>query len=124
VSFKDFWNHIQSNATLCLIGILFIAVGCICYQQNFVNLTSNSLLISLILFLLIGRFKKVTGWGFKAEMWEQKQEEAEYLINALSKQLKTSSFHTIKMATQLGTWGGHYYKPKELFALYEGTLDN
>jgi preprotein translocase subunit SecY len=39
----------------------------------------------LVVLLLLAKFKRFKGFGFEAEMWEEKQEEAAVLVDELKK---------------------------------------
>src|ERR1700720_4473031 len=45
----------------------------------------------LVVLLLLAKFKRFKGFGFEAEMWEEKQEEAAVLVDELKKELERFS---------------------------------
>jgi hypothetical protein len=58
----------------------------------------------LTVLLLLSKFKRFKGFGFEAEMWEQKQEEAAALINHLKGLSKVASRQTASLAARVGLW--------------------
>jgi hypothetical protein len=54
--------------------------------------------------LLIAKFKRFKGFGFEAEMWEQKQIEAAALIDQLRSLSKVISRQMASIAARVGLW--------------------
>lgn len=58
----------------------------------------------LVVLLLISKFKRFKGFGFEAEMWEQKQAEAAALIDQLQSLSKVISKQMASVAARTGLW--------------------
>ena len=56
----------------------------------------------LVVLLLISKFKRFKGFGFEAEMWEQKQAEAAALVDQLKSLSKVISKQMAVLATRVG----------------------
>lgn len=54
----------------------------------------------------ISRFKRFKGFGFEAELWEDKQREAEKLIDRLKAIVGLYSRELLLLKTREGRWGG------------------
>jgi len=59
----------------------------------------------LVALLLISKFKRFKGFGFEAEMWEQKQEEAAALVDQLKSLATVISKQMAVIAARVGQWG-------------------
>lgn len=57
-----------------------------------------------IVLLLLAKFKHIKGFGFEAEMWEEKQEEAALLVDRLTVLSATVSQQMALIAAKLGLW--------------------
>jgi hypothetical protein len=57
-----------------------------------------------VVLLLLAKFKRFKGFGFEAEMWEEKQEEAAVLVERLTLLSATISQQVALIAAKLGLW--------------------
>jgi hypothetical protein len=58
----------------------------------------------LVILLLLTKFKRFKGFGFEAELWEQKQVEAANLIDQLKSLAKLMSKQMAMVAARIGLW--------------------
>ena len=63
-----------------------------------------------VAFSHMSQFKRFKGFGFEAELWEEKQKEAGQLIDALTKSMVLMSEQLVFTATHIGQFGGPKYK--------------
>jgi hypothetical protein len=73
-----------------------------------------------VLLLFVSKFKHVHGFGFEAEMWEQKQVEAAVLVDKLSTTSVAVAQQVGLIASRLGLWASEFTNP-ELADLLEQT---
>ena len=62
----------------------------------------------LVILLLLAKFKRFKGFGFEAELWEQKQEEAAALVDQLRSLSKLVSKQMASVTSRLGSYGGGF----------------
>ena len=60
-----------------------------------------------VVLLLLAKFKRVKGFGFEAEMWEEKQEEAAALVSRLTQLSTVLSKQMVIVASKLGFMNSH-----------------
>jgi hypothetical protein len=58
----------------------------------------------LMILLLLSKFKRFKGFGFEAELWEEKQAEAAVLVDQLKGLSKVISKQIASMAARMGLW--------------------
>jgi len=68
----------------------------------------------------MSKFKHVTGFGFEAETWDEKQVEAAQLVDQLSSASEALSQQVALVASRLGLWGSGLTNP-ELADLLQQT---
>lgn len=61
-----------------------------------------------VVLLLLSKFKRFKGFGFEAETWGEKQNEAAVLIDNLKGLSEAISFQLASLATKVGGWGSYY----------------
>lgn len=63
--------------------------------------------IGLLLFFLarLSQFKRFKGWGFEAEMWDEKQQEAEKLVESLKSVASLTAREVMLQSIRSGRWG-------------------
>ena len=92
---------------LKLIG--FSLIGIAVYQVFMTNIPAATLCAAIgVLLLFLARFsqfKRFKGWGFEAEMWEEKQEEATKLLASMKKIAALNSREIILNAVTSGRFG-------------------
>ena len=100
---ENFWV-IAPKAICALAATALLSLGVYLALKNYA-ITSGLLLSFALLFtlLLLGsKFKHVKGFGFEAEMWEQKQEEAVNLIDKFSALSKVTSEQIVDLTLGQG----------------------
>ena len=114
-----FWNII-SNLILAAGAIGLLGVGGFLLYGNRTAAAATALSFAfLFCVLLVGaRFKHFKGFGFEAEMWDQKQVEAAALIDRLSLLSESTAEQTGLVASRLGLWDSGFTNP-ELAALLD-----
>lgn len=120
-SWDFFYNLIIALAT---IGLLTLG-GYLAWKGR-----SHAQLVLIFAFLfavllVCSRFKHFKGFGFEAEMWDQKQIEAAALIDRLTQLSESTAQQTGLIASRLGLWGSGLTNPElaELLAQTEKTLE-
>ncbi len=73
-----------------------------------------------VVLTLLAKFKRFKGFGFEAEMWEEKQTEAAVLVEQLTFLSRTVSQQVALFASKLGLWGSALTLP-ELAAVIDQT---
>jgi len=66
----------------------------------------------LVLVLTISNYKRIKGFGFEAEMWEDKQVQAAKLIDRLELLSKASTQQVAQIAAKLGLWDSGFSNPE------------
>ncbi|WP_155523093.1 hypothetical protein [Tabrizicola thermarum] len=75
------------------------------------------------------QFKRFKGWGFEAEMWEEKQQEAEKLVESLKGIAALTAREVMLQSIKSGRWGSgkrwedHWKLFEEVKAAQAGLLD-
>jgi len=99
------WDFIY-NLIIALATISLLSVGV--YLAWYGRSHAQLVLIFAFLFavlLVCSRFKHVKGFGFEAEMWDQKQIEAAKLIDRLTLLSETTAQQIVLIATRVGFYG-------------------
>jgi hypothetical protein len=114
-----------------VFGFLLIALAT--YQVFVPNVPAATLCaavgVLLLLLARISQFKRIKGWGFEAEMWEDKQEEAAALIASMRKVAAINSREIVLNAVTSGRWSsGKIWKGiwdlfQELQEIQGGVID-
>jgi uncharacterized membrane protein len=85
----------------------FLGVGL--YVAIIDRATAATVLLSFgflfVILLVLSKFKRFKGFGFEAEMWEEKQEQAAVLVERLTLLSATLSQQVALIAAKLGLWG-------------------
>ncbi len=110
--------------------ILFIAVGTFFSLAIFFavrdNLRSSIVFLTVgflcLIFIFLSRFKRFKGFGFEAELWESKQEEAAELIATLRSLVSIVSQQLLSLSSRAGRWDSATPR-KELFELHRRLND-
>lgn len=113
---------------LALIGLATYFL----FQADKVAAATVSAALGLLLTFLarISQFKRFKGWGFEAEMWEDKQIEAVKLIEALKNVATLTAREVMLQSVKSGRWGGakrwqdHWLLFDEIKAAQAGLLDD
>jgi hypothetical protein len=95
-----------ADAIISIGAIALLGVGV--YQgMNDRTASSTSLLgfgFLLVVLLVLAKFKRFKGFGFEAEMWEEKQIEAAALVDRLSLLSEAVAQQVALIASKLGLW--------------------
>jgi hypothetical protein len=73
-----------------------------------------------VVLLVLAKFKHIKGFGFEAEMWDQKQIEAAVLVGKLKDLATLTSEQVALISAKLGLWGSAPSNP-ELLELMKQT---
>ena len=112
-----FWDIISNVILAAAATGLLILGGFLLYSNRTTAATAALSFAILFSVLLVGaRFKHFKGFGFEAEMWDQKQVEAAALIDRLSLLSETTAEQTGLVASRLGFMDSGFTNP-ELAAL-------
>ncbi len=108
-----------------ILAITLIGAGIfLCFRKPPVTAPTITAVLSmgfLILLLLhMSKFKHVTGFGFEAETWNEKQVEAAKLVDQLSSMSEGLSQQVALLASRIGFWDSGLTNP-ELAALLRQT---
>lgn len=111
-------------------GLIGLAVYFL-LQPNVSAATVSAAVGILLTFLArFSQFKRFKGWGFEAEMWEEKQQEAANLIDSLKKTATFTAREVMVQSIKSGRWGSgkrwedHWKLFNELKAAQNGLLDD
>jgi hypothetical protein len=80
-----------SNLIAAVAAVALLAAGLYVALSTDKTATTGYLLAFAFLFVVLlslAKFRRFKAWGFEAEMWETKQEEAAAIINGLEENLK------------------------------------
>jgi hypothetical protein len=93
-----------SNIIISVGAILLLSVGIhLAISDKVAAFTSIlSFAFLFVVLLLLAKFKRIKGFGFEAEMWEEKQEEAAVLVERLTLLSTTVSQQVALIAAKLG----------------------
>src|SRR4051794_2541030 len=97
-----------SNIIISVGAILLLSVGIhLAISDKVAAFTSIlSFAFLFVVLLLLAKFKRIKGFGFEAEMWEEKQEEAAVLVERLTLLSTTVSQQVALIAAKLGLHNG------------------
>jgi hypothetical protein len=110
----------------CLIGlaVYFLFIG------DVPGATLCAAVGLLLTFLArFSQFKRFKGWGFEAEMWEEKQQEAEKLVESLKGIAALTAREVMLQSIKSGRWGSgqrwedHWKLFEEVKAAQAGLLN-
>lgn len=91
-----------------LVGLAFLAGSLYSLYER--NLLATSALFVLCVFSFVysnvSRFKRFKGFGFEAELWEDKQKEAANLIDRLKSIIAVYSREIVMSSVMRNRWGG------------------
>jgi hypothetical protein len=93
-----------ANAILSLGVLALLSVGIYLAATDRAAAPVLGFAFLFAVLLLLSKFKRFKGFGFEAEMWEEKQEEAAVLVDQLKGLAKVSSKQIASMAARLGLW--------------------
>jgi hypothetical protein len=114
---------------LCGFGLVALAVYFL-FKANVPAATLCAAVGLLLTFLArFSQFKRFKGWGFEAEMWEEKQQEAEKLVESLKKVATLAAREVMLQSIKSGrlvsgkSWEDHWRLFEEIKAAQSGLLD-
>lgn len=116
----DLENFIRLVVVMFAVA-LFTVSAFLYLQKETLPATSAMGFVFLLVFVLtISNFRRIKGFGFEAEMWEDKQVQAAKLIDRLELLSKASTQQVALIAARLGLWDSGFSNP-ELGELVEVT---
>ena len=91
---------------LKVLGLSLIALAVYFLLQDNVPAATLCAAVGVLLLFLarFSHFKRFKGWGFEAEIWEEKQQEAEQLVEALKKIATLTSREIMLQSIKSGRW--------------------
>ena len=90
---------------VCGFGLICLAVYFL-FIGNVPGATLCAAVGLLLTFLArFSQFKRFKGWGFEAEMWEEKQQEAEKLVESLKGIAALTAREVMLQSIKSGRWG-------------------
>ena len=103
-----------------VVGLAFLATSFALLWKNNVAGASATFAMAFFAFIYsdISRFKRFKGFGFEAELWEEKQQEAAELIDRLKAVVTVYTREIILGKVMQGRWGDGA-KWKDYWKLYE-----
>lgn len=107
---KAFGKWLSNNWERVLFSIVgLVLLGFSLYQlfNNQVAVAGTGFVLAFVSFLFsnLTRYKRIKGWGFEAEMWEDKQKEASDLIERLREVVSIYTREVIVGKVTSGRWG-------------------
>lgn len=122
-----FWKNLSTQwerALFSAFGIVFLGYSTLLvWREQFVDagVVFGFGFLSFV-YANVSRFKRFKGFGFEAELWEDKQKEAEELINKLRTVVSIYSHEVILGKIKLGRLGVSD-RWKECWQLYEKLVN-
>lgn len=127
---RAFLKPFESNL-LKLLG--YLSLGFAAFQITLGNVPAATVCaaVGILLFFLarFSQFKRFKGWGFEAEMWDEKQLEAEKLVKSLKDVAALTAREVMLQSIKSGRWGNgkrwsdHWKHFEEIKAAQTGLLD-
>jgi len=118
--FKDQWEQVFFGA----VGLFLLMISL--YQILFNKLTDGSAIFAMAFFCFfysnIARFKRFKGLGFEAELWEDKQNEAEEMIERLKSIVAVYTREIVLGKVRENRWGGGG-RWHEIWSLYQELVE-
>lgn len=119
------------STLLKLCGFSLVALAVYFLFEANVHAATLCAAVGLLLTFLarFSQFKRFKGWGFEAEMWEEKQQEAEQLVESLKKVATLTAREVMLQSIKSGRWGSgerwedHWRLFEEIKAAQAGLLD-
>lgn len=113
---KNFWNWIRTGWQGVLFSIIGFVLLWFCLERlQAEDVTGAAAVFGMaflsFLYANLSRFKRFKGLGFEAELWEDKQKEAESLIQRLSEIVAIYSREVIHTKIRANRWGSTWGWP-------------
>jgi hypothetical protein len=107
-----------------ILAIALIVAGIsLCWRKQPAKTPTVTAVLSIgflmLLLLHMSKFKHVTGFGFEAETWDEKQVEAAKLVDQLSITSEALNQQIALLASRLGVWGPGFTNPEMIDLLQE-----
>lgn len=108
--------------------VLFAAIGLACFAFSFRSIVRDDMSAAATTFAIgffsflysnVSRFKRFKGLGFEAELWEDKQKEAETLIERLKGVVGVYTREIVMTRVMRGRLGGADSGWPDIWALYD-----
>lgn len=103
-----------SNVIITVGAISLLTVGAYLALQDKTASASAALGFGflLVVLLLLAKFKRFRGFGFEAEMWDEKQVQAAVLVDKLTALAMLTSEQVALISAKLGLWSGGLTNPQ------------
>lgn len=116
---KNYWEQLFFGA----VGLVFLAFSFFSLMSD--NVTGASATFAMAFFSFIysnvARFKRFKGLGFEAELWEDKQKEAEQLIDRLKAVVSVYTREVVMQKVMQGRWAAGA-KWQDNWRLFDGLV--
>lgn len=108
--------------------VLFAVIGLACFAFSFRSIIRDDMSAAATTFAIgffsflysnVSRFKRFKGLGFEAELWEDKQKEAETLIERLKGVVSVYTREIVMARVMRGRWGGGGSSWPDRWSLYD-----
>lgn len=108
-----------SNVIIALGAIALLSAGTYLGLQN-ESASAGTVLgfgFLLVVLLLLAKFKRIKGFGFEAEMWDEKQIQAAVLVDKLTALATLTSEQVALISAKLGLWDSALTNPQMIALL-------
>jgi hypothetical protein len=97
-----------------IFAVVLFLVASYLYLSKSTGAASSAMgfVILLVVVLTISNYKRIQGFGFEAEMWDDKQAQAAKLIDRLELLSRASTQQVAQIAAKLGLWDSGFSNPE------------
>jgi hypothetical protein len=97
-------NYIRFVVVIFAVGLFVVATYLYLSGATASATSAMGFVFLLVVVLTISNYKRIKGFGFEAEMWEEKQVQAAKLIDRLELLSKATTQQVALIAAKLGLW--------------------
>jgi hypothetical protein len=107
-------KHIENSVRIILIvfAIALFTIAGYLYVQKATEASAMAFVFLVVCLLTIANYKRIKGFGFEAEMWEEEQVQAAKLIDRLELLSKASAQQVSLIAAKMGLWDSGLSNPQ------------
>lgn len=105
-------SFIRFVVLIFAVGLFVVAAYLYLSKSTGPATSAMSFVFLLVVVLTISNYKRIKGFGFEAEMWEDKQVQAAKLIDRLELLSKASTKQVAQIAAKLGLWDSGFSNPE------------
>jgi hypothetical protein len=116
----EFESFIRFVVLIFAVALFTVSAFLYLKQETGAASAAMGFVFLLVFVLTISNFKRIKGFGFEAEMWEEKQVQAAKLIDRLELLSKATAQQVALIAAKLGLMGSGMSNP-EMGELVEST---